>query len=99
MVKIGSYPVMPPVANLTEPKAQPADRSQSFGAYLAQAIDKVAADQVQADQAARGLVTGEIQDVAQVMIASEKATLSLQLLVQVRNKVIEAYQEVMRMPV
>lgn len=82
------------------PKAPAAEvNGQSFGSYLAQAIDRVAEAQRAADQAALGLVTGQATDLAQVTIASEKATLALQLLVQVRNKGIEAYQEIMRMPI
>jgi flagellar hook-basal body complex protein FliE len=45
------------------------------------------------------LITGEVKDVHEVMIASQKANLSLQLTVEVRNKVIESYQEIMRMQV
>ncbi|MGB3261796.1 flagellar hook-basal body complex protein FliE, partial [Paenisporosarcina sp.] len=49
------------------------------------------------DKLTNQLVTGEVKDIHEVMIASQKASLSLQLTVQVRNKVVEAYQEVMRM--
>jgi len=45
------------------------------------------------------LATGEINDLHQVMIAAEKANISLQFVIQVRNKAVEAYQEVMRMQV
>lgn len=72
---------------------------KDFGQFLQEALGKVEAAQAEASQAAQRLATGEIKDVAEVMIASEKATLALQLTVQVRNKVIEAYQEIMRMPV
>jgi flagellar hook-basal body complex protein FliE len=80
-------------------KADPVRPADEFGHYLTEALAKVEAAQLQAADAAQRLATGEIRDVAEVMIASEKATLALQLTVQVRNKVVEAYQEIMRMPV
>jgi len=45
------------------------------------------------------LALGQIDDIHQVTIAMEKATLSLQLAVQVRNRMVEAYQEISRMQV
>lgn len=69
----------------------------SFLQYLNQAMGAVNQAQVAADSTAQNLAIGKIQDLSQVTIASEKATLMLQLTVQVRNKVLEAYQEMMRM--
>ena len=43
------------------------------------------------------LATGEIEDISQVTIAAEKAAINLQLAIQVRNKALDAYQEIMRM--
>lgn len=70
-----------------------------FVEVLKEAIGRVNSSLLQADESARMLATGEITDIHDVMIATEKANLSLQLMVQVRNKVLEAYQEIMRMPV
>lgn len=55
--------------------------------------------QLDAQRLNEQLVTGGVQDVAQVMLAAQKAELSLQLAIQVRNKLLEAYQEIMRMQV
>lgn len=55
--------------------------------------------QLDAQRLNEQLVTGQVQDVAQVMLAAQKAELSLQLAIQVRNKLLEAYQEIMRMQV
>jgi flagellar hook-basal body complex protein FliE len=76
---------------------QPAE-GQRFGDVLARALEAVEQDQIKAQEAAQKLATGEITDIAEVMIASERANLSLGLAVQVRNKLLEAYQEIMRMP-
>ncbi|MGC4375632.1 flagellar hook-basal body complex protein FliE [Fictibacillus sp. Mic-4] len=68
----------------------------SFAHILNTMIHKVNDSQIQADQAAEQLVTGKATDLHQVMIASEKANITLQTALEIRNKVIEAYQEVMR---
>jgi flagellar hook-basal body complex protein FliE len=52
--------------------------------------------QATVDQLNQSFIKGELSDVHQLTIASEKATLGLELTVQVRNKIVEAYQEVMR---
>ena len=71
----------------------------SFQKFFSQAINNVQDLQSKADGLTKSLATGEINDIHQVMIAAEKASLALQFTVQVRNKVIDAYQEVMRMQI
>jgi len=75
------------------------DNAVNFKNVLTDALNKVEATQKESDLMTNKLVTGEVTDIHQVMIASQKASLSLQLTVQVRNKVVEAYQEIMRMQV
>lgn len=69
----------------------------SFGRVLADAIQQVEQDQRLAEDAAVRLAAGQVTDLAAVMIASERANLTLGLAVQIRNKALEAYQEIMRM--
>lgn len=100
-IRISTMPPVPrldvtPASDKTGPAAGAAS---DFGRLLAEALNNVEAAQKEAANAAQRLATGEIRDVAEVLIASEKATLALQMTVQVRNKVLEAYQEIMRMPV
>lgn len=59
-------------------------------------IDKVNTSLVNSDHDIRKLVAGENQSLHDVMIRMEEAKLSFQLLAQVRNRLLEAYQEVMR---
>lgn len=73
----------------------PAETIQSFGTYLQNALGSVAAQESQAHEMSNQFLIGKA-NVDQVMIASEQALLSLQLTSQVRNKVVEAYQEIMR---
>ena len=68
----------------------------SFEKYLAQAIEPVNNLQLQAADLDSKLAQGKLEYVHQAMVTAEKASLALDLTIQVRNKVIEAYQEIMR---
>jgi flagellar hook-basal body complex protein FliE len=72
---------------------------KSFSDTLADAVGKVNELQKTSDQAAQNLATGRTDNIADVMIASEKADIALKVMVQVRNKIIDAYQEIMKMQV
>ena len=72
---------------------------KSFADTLNEAIGSVNDMQKSADKQAQELATGRTDNVADVMIAAEKADIALKLMVQVRNKIIDAYQEVMKMQV
>jgi flagellar hook-basal body complex protein FliE len=71
----------------------------SFGDTIKKAITQVNDSQQTADTLATKLAAGDAVEVHQAMIAMQKASMALQFTVQVRNKVIEAYQEIMRMQV
>ena len=72
---------------------------KSFGKMLMDALEDVNDLQQKASQASTDLATGKIEDISQVVIAAEKAAVALQLTIQVRNKMLESYQEMMRMQV
>lgn len=80
-------------------KMQPEPQATGFGDVFKNALKEVSAAQNVSDKKTDQLLTGEVKNVHEVMIASQKASLSLQMTMQVRNKVVEAYQEVMRMQV
>jgi flagellar hook-basal body complex protein FliE len=69
----------------------------SFSQFLTSAIEQVNTQQNAADELTAQMAAGKAPDLHSVMIASEKATMSFQLGVQIRNKALEAYQEIMRM--
>ena len=71
----------------------------SFKELIKDTIGGVNKLQKNADELAVKLATGDVEDVHRAMIAMQKAKLALDLTIQVRNKVIEAYQEIMRMQV
>ena len=67
-----------------------------FGETLRDAIATVNNAQKESDMAVQKLMTGESQDLHATLIAVQKADLSFQMMMQVRNKIIQAYQEIMR---
>ena len=69
----------------------------SFGNMIQHFVADTNAQQAQADQAVQKLATGESDGIHETMLAMAKADLSFRLFVEVQSKVIEAYQEVMRM--
>lgn len=68
-----------------------------FSKFLNDALSQVDALQTKADVASQQLATGKVQDMSEVMVALEKASLSLSLTVSVRDKMLDAYNQVMRM--
>jgi flagellar hook-basal body complex protein FliE len=69
----------------------------SFISELRKKLDEVNEDQLKAEAVTEAFVKGEDVDIHQVMLINEEAKLSLQMAVQVRNKLVEAYQELNRM--
>ena len=70
-----------------------------FANILRSALADVNQTQLDANQAVDHLLTGDLENLHQVMIKAEEAQLSLQLTTQVVNKVLQAYQEVSRMQI
>ncbi|NGP44131.1 flagellar hook-basal body complex protein FliE [Bacillaceae bacterium SIJ1] len=81
------------------PEVSPAEAQQSFKQAMFNALDQVQKQQEISDEKTTQLATGKVDSLHEVMIAKEKAGLSLQLTMEVRNKVVSAYQEVMRMQI
>ncbi|HIJ66273.1 MAG TPA: flagellar hook-basal body complex protein FliE [Candidatus Hydrogenedentes bacterium] len=71
----------------------------SFKDVLADAIGEVQRLQNEADTTIKRLVAGEIKDVTQAMVAVEKADIAFQTMMTVRNKIVAAYEEIMRMQI
>ena len=80
-------------------KTNQAAKSDSFGSMLANSLNEVNRLKLDADQAINDLASGQQKDLHQTMIALEKADVAFQLLMQIRNKIVAAYEAVMRMPV
>ena len=72
---------------------------KNFGTYLKDALAEVNRLQLNADEQTKLLAAGEVSDVSQVVVAGQKAEIALQLTLQLRNRAVAAYQEIMRMQV
>ena len=103
MPPINIVPGTGPLGGIEAPLATPnpagAPASASFGDVLKDSLSQVNQLQNQADAAIKDLATGGPTTLHDTMIALEKADLSFKLMMQVRNKIVEAYQEVVRMQV
>ena len=83
---------LPPLTGVTHPAA-------SFGGMLGQFVNEVGDKQRIAGEAVTGLLSGQNIPLHQVVTAGEEASLAFTLMVEVRNKLLESYQELMRMQV
>lgn len=73
------------------------ENGSDFKEIMNEQIQKLNDKQVEADNYIKDLISGKDVDLHQVMIATEEARLSLELAVQIRNKIIEAYKELNNM--
>ncbi len=87
-----------PIKPLT-PVKEKATAQEGFAKHLSKALGQLDELQKQSDISAVELATGDVQNLHQVMIDTEKAEIALQFTLQIRNKIIEAYQEIMRMQI
>src|SRR5262245_33898015 len=97
-----TFPVSAMRSGINLPQLAPvagAKPTESFGAVMRDAIDKVEAFQKHAGKQHESLLNGESEDLHNVALAAQRAGLAFDLFLHVRNKVVEAYQEVMRMQV
>ena len=95
-------PITPlkPLQNInTVETADLGDTGSNFSFVLKDAINNLDKVQQEAGQAAVDLVAGNTEDFHTPIIAMEKANMSMNLAVNIRNKVLEAYKEVMRMQI
>lgn len=81
--------------NTIKTEVAPTETIRQFSSYLNEALSSVATQEKAAHDMSDKLMLGQV-NVDQVMIAGQQALLSIQLTTQVRNKVVEAYQEIMR---
>ncbi len=92
-----------PISAATLPTAiRPAGSPASGGAFqdvFTSAIQKVEADRQGADASVQSFLSGESEDLHTTVLATTQAELSFNMFLQTRNKVVSAYQEIMRMQI
>lgn len=70
---------------------------KEFGDMFAEAIGRVDQYRVKAENSANAFMAGETEELHQVILTGQRAEIAFETFLQVRNKVVQAYQEVMRM--
>jgi flagellar hook-basal body complex protein FliE len=103
-----ALPIMPISPIAVTGSIQPGNRTaalpgggagSSFGNVLTDQLNKLSSAQAKADDLALQAATGDLQSIQDYTIASTEAQLLTQLTVQVRNKAVEAFNDIMRMQV
>jgi len=87
---------LPDPASIAMPRAGPTG-APSFASVLGDAVRQVEAFRRDAAQKVENFLSGENEDLHTAILATQRAELAFELFQQVRNKVVQAYQEVMRM--
>ena len=89
-----------PVKSMEQPAVQQKQQpGKSFGSMLAAAIDDVSKQENESDKQAELLAVGKTDNLHNVMISAQKANIKVETAVQVQQKVLDAYNEVMRMQI
>jgi len=79
------------------PSPAPAGQGGAFGEIFAEAVGRVENFRANAEQSVERFLTGEQEEIHSVAMATQRAELAFELFLQVKNKAVQAYQEVMRM--
>ena len=98
-IRTKTGPVDPTQMRVAKSTVQPTTEGPAFKNVLSDVISEVQRLQTEADTTVKKLVSGEIKDVTETMVAVEKADVAFQTMMAVRNKMVAAYEEVMRMQV
>jgi flagellar hook-basal body complex protein FliE len=99
-VSIGGFSPIPPIVPTSGASAAPsAAGGADFGSSLKQAVGALGQLGAQADASSLSLAKGDPIDIHEVMLNTEQASLGFSMALQVRNKLMDAYTEVMRMSV
>lgn len=77
----------------------PSESGKNFAQLLTESVAQVNEQQVQANQSIGELVAGRTKNIHETMLTIERADTSLKMMMQVRNKILDAYREIMRMQV
>ncbi len=99
MVDMNIAPIGP-LAQVQQNKTlqkDPAVEEGSFGQWLSQSLSEVNRMQHESNVASQKLISGESKDIHGTMIAMQKSSIAMEMVIQVRNKVIAAYDEIKRM--
>ncbi len=86
-------------SHIGETKVDEQQPVKTFGEFLVDSLKKANELELESERLNAALAAGRIEDISQVVVASQKAEIALQLTLQLRNRATAAYQEIMRMQV
>jgi flagellar hook-basal body complex protein FliE len=96
-MKVGAIQTIIP--KLTELKSLSEKNVEEFGSIITSLVEKVNQDQITSANLTNDFTEGKEIELHDVMIAGEKAKTSLELLMEIRNKALDMYRELTRMPI
>jgi flagellar hook-basal body complex protein FliE len=97
---ISGLPSLPSITSVGNAGGSAApDAAESFGKLVSNGLDNLQETQANADKLATQAATGDLTDLHDYMIASTQASLTTELTVSVRNKAVDAFNEIMRMQI
>ena len=79
--------------------AAPAGEADSFAAQLRQQLEHVSRMQAEADEGIQNLLTGRTDNITEVLLTARKAEVAFSLLMEIRNKLVDAYSELKQLRV
>ncbi|MBI3408772.1 MAG: flagellar hook-basal body complex protein FliE [Planctomycetes bacterium] len=88
-----------PLAESLRPSGTTPEKGGEFGRLIDQVLGKITGAQAEADTAVRDLALGKTDNIHNVLLSVAKADLTFRLVLEIRNKLTEALQEIMRMQV
>ncbi|MCX8130327.1 MAG: flagellar hook-basal body complex protein FliE [Clostridia bacterium] len=97
--KIGGINLFTPSSSGLNSIAEDDSSKVNFGDYLKNALDKVSDMQLGAEKLTNDFASGRTDNIHEVLIAGEKADVALQFTMQIRNKILDAYNEIMRIQI
>ncbi|MFO8059499.1 MAG: flagellar hook-basal body complex protein FliE [Bacillota bacterium] len=95
----GIRPPVPPRLPAFPGRTEAGEESASFGGIMMNALSQVNDLELAADRATRDLAVGKTDDVVGAILAAEKAQLAMSAALTLRKQALEAYEQIMRMPV
>ncbi len=98
LMKIAQIPSRPVATPVSEKTGSPRGTGLSFEQLLESSMKKVNDLQQDSDRMVNRLATGDVDDISEVVLSVQRAEFALRLITEVRNKLVDAYQQLGRMP-
>lgn len=99
MTSIGKVDLAKQILSAAEPRLSTKPSNNDFGAQMKQALNEVAKAQQNSSELVKAFEAGQEVDVTKVMLAREKSSLAFEATMQIRNKLLSAYKDIVSMPV